>query len=823
MIRTLSTVLAYLLFLIANVNSYPYEAYPINKQIPPVARVNEDFQFMISNDTYKSSLNDYQQITYKAFNLPTWLSFDESTRTLTGSPSSDIFTDLTAELLYFNFILEGTDSSDNKKLNNTYQLVITNYTSVEVAESFNLLALLKNYGDTDGKNGLILSPNDVFNITFERSDFDSSSGYSVSTYYGRSEKYHAPLPNWIFFDSNNLKFSGTAPVANSQIAPQVSYDFSFIASDIEGYAGSEIPFSIVVGAHSLTTTVQNTILINVTDDGAFNYELPLDYTFLDQQLVSTENISSVQLIDAPDWVSLNNYTIEGTVNSDSANYGNNTFSVSLYDIYGDAIYFNFEILSTTSLFAITSFPSVNATRGSYFQYAFLPSQFTDYDNTEVTIKPSNSSQDYSWLSFSSSNLTILGNVPELFESLDLSVIATKGEETESLIFSIMGVGNSSTTFNSTNSTSMSSRSSSSTRTSLSSSTTSTSSSSSTSASSSQSQSTTASSTASTVAVSKTSSNKKTVAIACGVVIPICFIILLVLVFLFWRRKTNKAAADEEEHPTTDGPAIKPYSPNNGESSPSDPFVDDNNQRSITGLVYNSSSSDSSSFSDKDTRSSSESSNDIYVDANHNPSREMLLGSMDNYSSENLNDNNRTSSLYLNDEPALRKSWRYTQNTLSNITEGKGRESILSLNTISTDEFINTKISNEGQVNKDPRKSTLGLRDSVFGSKSSVYFNRNSASNQESSEIALPTLQENRKSLNPFINQTESDSKLSPSLVSSSSDEIIPIRQGNSYGWVNKNDSLNSKLGKKKVVTINDDSNIDIGEGLEYEGHLAEQV
>ena len=96
-------------------------------------------------------------------------------------------------------------------------------------------------------DALKLSPGDVFNVTFERDTFTTSDSDSIVAYYGLSQEYHAPLPSWLFFDENNLKFSGTAPVVNSEIAPEMDYSFSLVATDVAGYSGVEVNFRLVMG------------------------------------------------------------------------------------------------------------------------------------------------------------------------------------------------------------------------------------------------------------------------------------------------------------------------------------------------------------------------------------------------------------------------------------------------------------------------------------------------------------------------------------------------------------------------------------------------
>lgn len=152
----LSLLLVPIISLFHLVVATPYEAYPIGKQYPPVARLNESFTFQISNDTYKSSADKTAQITYDCYDLPDWLSFDTGSRTFSGEPSSNLLSDANTTL-YIDVVLEGTDPTDSTSLNNTYQFVVTNRPTISLSSDFNLLALLKNYGYTNGKNALKLA------------------------------------------------------------------------------------------------------------------------------------------------------------------------------------------------------------------------------------------------------------------------------------------------------------------------------------------------------------------------------------------------------------------------------------------------------------------------------------------------------------------------------------------------------------------------------------------------------------------------------------------------------------------------------------------
>lgn len=804
------------------VNSQPYEAYPIADQLPPVARVGEQFTFQISNDTYKSSVSQSTQIAYEAHELPSWLSFDPSSRVLSGSASSgDLSND--AEQ-YFTFILEGTDPSDNSKSNFTHQLVLSNRSSVEIAANFNLLALLKNYGSTNGKSGIILSPNEIFNVTFDRSTFASNN--AIVAYYGRMKQYNAPLPNWLFFDQNNLKFSGRAPVVNSDIAPQTTYSLTLIATDIENFAGVEVPFDLVIGAHELTTTIQNSLLVNVTSSGEFHYELPLDYVFFDGNQITAQELGSMDLVGAPTWVELNNDTLSGTMSTDESSSNSANFSVAVYDTFADVIYFNFRIESTNQLFAVPSLSNINATRDDWFEYNFLPSQFTEYSDTNVSIAFTNSTQSHNWINFRSSNLTLSGMVPEDLDSLALSLIASRGSVRQSLDFQIIGMDSTERHLNRTHNSTTSLRSSSTSSTSLPSSTSGSNPVTTTSSAATSSPTTSAG----TAPLMLNSSSRRTTAIACGVAIPLGLIAIFALIFfLFWRRRKSKNADDAEKFANISGPDV-----NNSANRPNqasalatagafdDPFDDLNAhagtdaQRlgALNAMKLDEVSSSNSEGSTIDEKTSSLDNKDIYLDNDVSHSAEELLPNPPP-NGNFFDPQNRSSSVYLDSEPANRKSWRYKLSPMK-IQDSKTRDSCTSASTVSTTDFMNTIIKDDQPLPKDPRKSTLGLRDSVFWNKMSPAKKpMNNLSQQlESQNSMIPNLDDQSHASSNYRTET--------SPTSTFSDEFVPVKNGNNYSWVQRSKPNRQPSGKRLVKTPNL-GDVNVSQAAEVEGHVPEQI
>lgn len=800
------------------IRAQPYEAYPASKQYPPIAQPGEEYWFQLSNDTYKSSSSGSSQIVYEAFSLPSWLSFDSSERVLSGTPSEEDMSSA-SDVNYFSFVLQGTDASDGQSLNKTYQLALSNKTAPEVSSSFNLLSLLKLSGYTNGKNGLKLSPGEVFNVTFDRDTFTNED--SIVAFYGLSSRYHAPLPSWLFFDSSSLKFSGTAPVVNSNIAPELDYNFSLIATDIEGYTAAEVVFELVIGAHQFTTSIQNTLIVNVSDSGSFSYDIPLNYIFLDDDPVSTSNISSVELLDAPSWVNIDNYTLSGTMPSTNST-GN--FSVAIYDIFDDVIYLNFAVESTQKLFAVTSLPGANATRGEWFQYALLPSQFTDYDGTTVSVDFSNSSAS-SWLHFQSSNLTLSGKVPDDFDSLDVGVTAEQGSRSQELSFKIRGIDST------VHTSSSSSHSSSSTKT------TSSATGTHTSATASSTTSSSATTTAPAAVVGKSKKNNHAVAIACGVAIPVGIILLLLLIFLLWRRKRNQGDQDDnEKSPKISNPKLGNPSNNPNGLGAVSPFgdensLDDSSTAKRLGALNamkldegHSSGSEGSTFEEKlDSMTTNSSSSDMYHDALQAGSREALLPGLPN--DEYFDTNNRTSSVYFNSEPTNRKSWRFS--TAGAQDSENVRESYNSLNTVSTAELLNTQIAENKTLPKDPRKSSFGLRDSVFwkSTDSGVASPRNTkpfspgGPRYTTNNLSVGSTPAKRMGHRPDQNSFNSQTS------TSSSDDFIPVKQGDKYEWVERNASgvltPTRKRSIKKLVNLPNKSGVGVCDANDIQGHEPE--
>lgn len=523
-------MLALLLFLLAHASAV-YIGWPMNEQLPNVARVDQPYLFTLASTTYKSNAGG--TISYSVSGLPHWLSFDSQSRSFLGTPSlSDVST--------FEITLNGTDSADNSVISRNYLMLVSNSTGLRLSANDVMFVAIAKYGQTNGKDGLVVREGENFSIQFSKDDFqlNDNAEMPIIAYYGRSLD-RTSLPNWVSFDADSLTFSGTVPRVTSDIAPSIEYGFSFIASDYYGYTGAEGIFKLVVGAHQLSTSQNESLKINGTFGSDFDYLVPiLSSVYLDGNLITRDNISNVHLDDLPSFIHFDDYhySLTGTFPNKST-FDN--FTILVEDIYGNEVQLPYSFESIGSVFTVDKIPDVNATRGDYFQYQLMRSFFTDFHDTKISVSiPGNST----WLTFHQSNYTLLGTVPSKFELAIVKVEASSDFDSESRSFQIKGVDKS--LHKSSSSSSYSSATA-------------------TSSSSSDATSSSASSTTASAAIShgkdKNNNHKKLVlGLAIGVPIFVVLVAVLLIFFCCFARKRKGSSDSEksvENEPELNGPGF----------------------------------------------------------------------------------------------------------------------------------------------------------------------------------------------------------------------------------------------------------------------------
>lgn len=491
----------------------PQLGYPFNSQLPPVARPGEEYSYTLPSTTFTTS--DGSSLTYTASGLPDWLSFDGSSRTFSGTAPSD------ASDSWFNFNITATDNQ-GESANNTATLVVSTLEEPTVDSSAVQSSLsTASSGAMAGDTAVVLSPGEEFTIQFPESVFATTG--DVYGYYGVVQD-HTPLPQWVSFDGSQRQFSGTAPSVNSQIAPAQWFTFVMIVSETEGFESAYLEFSIVVGAHTFATNVTEDVL-NVTAGTYFEYHVPLANITLDGEPIQQANVTSISLNDTSvSWLALtaSNATIAGTPPS-NASSETETLEVTVTDSWGDQVSYTLLVSvngDNDTIFTSNSLNPVNATQGEYFSYDISSFVQDKSASVETSTRP-----EAQWLEFHDSNMTFTGMVPDNFTQTDVTLDATSGSRSETASFYIRGVSKASKT---------------------------------TTASESASASASASSTAAAAAAASSGVNSKTVAIVCGVVIPIAVIAAIILLW-FCIRKRNRGSVETVTSDTYNSPGRKEIS------------------------------------------------------------------------------------------------------------------------------------------------------------------------------------------------------------------------------------------------------------------------
>ncbi|KAL6948656.1 hypothetical protein ACO0QE_001128 [Hanseniaspora vineae] len=735
-----------LLLLPTLVISTPTEFFALSDQLPPICVVDKQFSYQIAADTFKSS----DSMTYEAYNLPQWLSFDTGSQTFQGTPSSSDYSG-SSSYDQFDVTLEATDSSGSA--NSSFTLILMSSkdgNSVSIDSNFNLLNTLQKAGDTNGDSSLVLTPHKEFSLTFDTSDFDSSS--DSLTYYARQTSGHTPLPNWLFFDSSSLHFYGTAPSINSDIAPEMMFEISLIATTVAGYTSQQINFIMNIGAHQFTTSLQETITLSANSSASYavSYDIPMDEIYLDGSPVNSSVIGSVELSDsAPSFISLNNngdnsYEVSGTVPS-SYTTKTTDFYVQVYDTYGDAVYINFELQnsrssssSSSSMSSTTSSSSSSLSATSTQSSSISSSSFNSTRSSFSATKTSSSSSSSTSHTSSQSSTSLAHTFST--RTLSPSVSATASSSESSSAAALLNSNSA-----------------------------------------------------------PHKKNKHVTAIACGVIIPVFFILLcLLLFFIFYKKRKNNQQQQQQQQEDMEkaNKNTTPFTPPGGASgtgagavvaggaaiggaaalagarqdssdySSDDEGFDNEKQdrtlndknadalNNIPAAISAESALDNtvrqfldhtdSSSANTDHRNHSDF-DDLHNDSTQDANVVFLphsnsLDTSDMYSpirnsyassdSGNLTEKPRNATTaYYNAQPSNKESWRYVSDSVgkerhsmytnnSSTSAKDQRSSYHTLNSIGTNEFMNTELHQNSNIkNKDPTKSTLlNVRDSVFEPK-----------------------------------------------------------------------------------------------------------
>ncbi|PVH98551.1 hypothetical protein DM02DRAFT_657251 [Periconia macrospinosa] len=396
----LVTGLAAIATLASVVASSPQVNYPLNLQLPPVARVGEQYRFQFASTTFQPNPD---QLQYSLVGNPSWLHLNSSNRTLWGTPESNDVGTAT-----FSITAAGEAGA---VANMESKLLVVEDGPAMIG---NISQQLSKSGQLTGPNSLTLLPSQPFEIRFDKEIFDSK-GRDLS-YYATSAD-HTPLPAWVSFNAQSLSFSGTTPFSPS---PQ-SCNVLLIASSTPDFAETSAAFTIVGSSHQLLFRPQSQTL-NVSKGQKVQIANLKQKLFLYNAPIMDADIQSAKA-EIPPWLSFDNHSFEITGVPPGGLMAQD-LSITVIDKYGDSARHDIHVSFISKLFT-AGIEQLNITAGQPFEYT-IPRSILAQEGENVFLNMRGLEQ---WLKFDPDTLTIRGTIPDeaVPRETDISMTATTSD------------------------------------------------------------------------------------------------------------------------------------------------------------------------------------------------------------------------------------------------------------------------------------------------------------------------------------------------------------------------------------------------------------
>jgi axial budding pattern protein 2 len=219
----------------------PTLAFPLAEQSPPVARVDEVFDFTLLPGTF-TAVNT-SALLYTTTGLPSWVAFNNVTLSFTGTPSLD-------DEPESSISLTATDT-DGTAVTSSFDLIVSTNPAPTVHLSLPRqiaapsLHAFSSAVPLASNAGIVIHPYWSFSIGFQMDTVRSSSGAAI--YYSAHQRGFTSLPDWLEFHNDTMTFYGVAPLNGS-------YTIVATGSDYPGYSGAQTSFVIQVAGFNNDTS-----------------------------------------------------------------------------------------------------------------------------------------------------------------------------------------------------------------------------------------------------------------------------------------------------------------------------------------------------------------------------------------------------------------------------------------------------------------------------------------------------------------------------------------------------------------------------------------
>lgn len=229
----------------------PTLKYPVQDQLPRIARVNQSYAWSLLPDTFESSSSS---LTYSTSDLPSWLSFDSASLAFSGFPTQD-------DEGTFPITLTASDGSPTETY---FSILVSTNEPPAVHIGFDTQianASAPDFNTADplpSGDAVLIHPYYSFAMGYEWNTFrPGRNAWKNDVYYSAHVKGTTDLPSWLTFDNKTVTFWGVAP-------PEGSWEIVVTGSDYWGYTAIENGFGIQVSTAFIDVPAENGRLGNIT-------------------------------------------------------------------------------------------------------------------------------------------------------------------------------------------------------------------------------------------------------------------------------------------------------------------------------------------------------------------------------------------------------------------------------------------------------------------------------------------------------------------------------------------------------------------------------
>ena len=351
---------------------------------PKFTSTPPDSVFEDKNFSYQATYTGatkYNPLVISAVQLPSWLSLDAATGTISGKP-------LNRDVGQADVILQVTNSIGN------YDQQAFTLTVVNINDRPAIIS----------RPVTVAAVNELYSYQVVAKDSDLGSSFTVAYTTG---------PSWLSLDPNTLLLEGRVPLT----VAGMSFPVVLTVTDDQNAKNTQ-SFTIVVDQVMDAPQITSTPPVAVNEDSPYFYRL--SYNSL--SLFDPHVISAAQL---PAWLSLDagTGTISGTPGNGDVGQTDITLKVTNSIGKFDQQTFTLTVINTNDLPIFASTPNTVATVNALYSYQVAVTDIDPGGSVEVayTAGPS-------WLSWDPVNLLLQGIVPLTASGSSLTVVLTATDD-----------------------------------------------------------------------------------------------------------------------------------------------------------------------------------------------------------------------------------------------------------------------------------------------------------------------------------------------------------------------------------------------------------